>query len=101
MDVVSVVQIIIGLAASVPVVGTYLAIVLPYALALPLLVTSFVALWHAIVVFLSAVGAIPGLSSLSALGVKLSADEQIISDFSQSKLLPILNQLSAIPLPKK
>ena len=101
MDVVSIIQIIIGLAGSVPVVGHYLAIILPYAMALPVLVTSFVALWQAVVVFLGALGSIPGLSFLSSISAVLAADEQKVNDFAQGKLLPILNQLSAIPLPKK
>lgn len=101
MDVVSVIQIIVGIVSQIPAVGPYIALVLPYLLALPVLVTSFVALWHAVVMFVKGLSAIPGLSILVGIADVLSADEQLVDDFAKGKLLPILSQLSSLPLPKK
>ncbi len=101
MDVTSLITLILSLVGQIPVVGHLLVVVLPYLLAIPVLVTAFVGLWHAVVVFLKAVGQFPGLGGLSAVADSLQVEEKVIDDFTKNVLLPILNQLSSIPLPKK
>jgi len=65
------------------------------------LVSPFVALWHAFVLFFSALAAIPGLGFLAKVAEFLKVNESKVTDFSQGKLFPILNRFSTIPLPKK
>jgi hypothetical protein len=99
MDVVSIVNFLVQLLSNIPVVGHFLAVVMPYLLSLPVVASALVGLWQAIVVCLQALSQVPGLSGLSGLAASLQADEASINSFEQNYILPILNQLSAIPLP--
>lgn len=93
-----------GLAQSmggVPMVAKILAIVVMVAGLLSALVSALIALWHAVVGVLLAVGAFPKMQSVAALAAKLQVEEQKVDDFANNKLIPILNRLSVIPLPQK
>lgn len=93
---------IIGLLSSLASTGTFgksLAIFVAVVGGVSGLVSGLMLLWQAVIKILQALAIIPGLSSLAALAVKLQADEQSVSSWENSFLLPILNQLSAIPVP--
>ena len=100
MDVMSIITYLVGLLGSIPVVGHFLAIALPVAAALPIAVSAFVALWHAVVMMIAALAGIPGLQGLKNIADSMKAKEDNVSSFANGKLLPLLNRISAIPLPK-
>jgi hypothetical protein len=87
------------IASSFGPAGKVLAIVIAVAGGLSGVVTALVMLWHAVVIVVKALSVMPGLSALAKVSDMLSADEQKISDFSQGKILPVLNRLSAVQLP--
>jgi hypothetical protein len=101
MDIMALVVQILTFIGQIPVVGHYLQIVVEVALLAGPVVSALIAIWHAAVMSVQALSKIPGLSSLGDVATKMKANEDIIDDFSQSKILPILNQISSIPLPKK
>lgn len=101
MDVLSMLIGLVQSLGSVPLVGKVLMYVVIFSGVAASLASAVVALWHGAVLFLQALSIIPGLSSLKKVADWFSAEESKIGDFEQGKLLPILNRLSAIPLPKK
>lgn len=100
MDLMTIVSYMMGMLASIPVIGAFLAKVMPYLAAIPVAVSAFVAVWHAIVLALKAVAMIPGLSKMGAVAEMLAAKEEKITSFQNGTLLPVLNRLSAVPIPK-
>lgn len=86
--------------ASLPVVGKYVAVAVSVFLALVAVVNSVVLVWHGAVVLMNALAAVPGLQGLQKVADSMGVDEKVLSDFTAGKLLPILNRLSAIALPK-
>jgi hypothetical protein len=100
MSIISIVSTIVGFFGKIPAIGAALSVLVEASLALIVLVNAFVAAWHGVIVILNAFAAIPGLSGLSSVANSLAVDEKIVDDFAQNKILPILNQISAIPLPK-
>lgn len=100
MDLISIVLGALPIIASYGAAGKVLAIAIAVAGGLSGVVTALVALWHALVLTIKALAVMPGLTSLSKLADTLAADEQKITDVSQGKILPILNRLSAVSLPK-
>jgi vacuolar-type H+-ATPase subunit I/STV1 len=101
MDVLSLLISLVQSLANVPVVGKVLSIIVMVALLAGPCVTALVALWHSLVGVMAALGAIPGLSGLQSLAAKLKAEDGVVDDWANNKLLPILNRISAIPLPQK
>ena len=100
MDIASIATMLIGMLGQVPVVGHVLQIVMPYIIALPVVITGVVGLWHSVVLLLQGLGKLPGLTKLAALGDAMSTTEAKVQNFENSTLMPIINRLSAIPLPK-
>jgi hypothetical protein len=86
--------------AALPLVGKYVAIAVSVFFALIAVVNSIVLVWHGLVMLMNALASVPGLSGLQKIADAMLADEKLISDFASNKLLPILNRLSAIVLPK-
>lgn len=100
MDFISIIVGALPVIASYGAAGKVVAIVIAAAGGLSGLVTAIVALWHAVVLVMKAIAIMPGLGAMSKVSDMLAADEQKIDDFSQGKLLPILNRLSVVSLPK-
>lgn len=92
---------LLGSLASIPAVGKILATVVAGGAALILVVNALVAIWHSVVILLNALAAVPGLSGLGGIASSMLAEEAVISDFAKGKILPILAQISALPVPKK
>lgn len=100
MNIMSFVSWLLGLVGSIPAIGPVLSFVVSTALCLIVLVNAFVAAWHGVIVVLNAIAAIPGLSGLKKVATSMTVDEAIIDDFAKNKILPLLSQISAIPVPK-
>ena len=100
-SVLSVVSMAISYLLGIPAIGKYLALGLSVVVALGAVVTAVVGAWHGIVILLQALASIPGLSGLAGVAASMKVDEGKITDFSNSKILPIINRLSAIPIPKQ
>lgn len=79
----------------------YLLIALAILPALAAIATAFVGVWHALVILLTALSLVPGLGALRAIADKLSVQEASITDAVNNTILPFLNRLSGIALPKK
>lgn len=92
---------LVGLMSAIPVVGGILAKIIMIAAPLTVAVTALVALWHALVVFVSALAVMPGLEGLKTISEKLKASEEQATGFVHNYILPILNRLSMIPIPEK
>lgn len=92
---------LLGALAAVPVVGKILVVVVASAGALAGVSSALVAMWRAVVLVLASLSLVPGLSGLKAVADKLKTSQDAVDDFEQNKILPILNRLSTIPLPKK
>ncbi len=103
MDILGALLQLVGVAGTIPAVEKVLIVVVAVAVALILLVNALVALWHAIVSVIASVGAILKIfgTDITPLIDKLKVSDQKVADFSQGTLIPILNRISAIPLPKK
>lgn len=92
---------IIAFLMSVPVVGPWVAIALKVLLPLSVIATAVVALAHATIAVMKAMALIPGLAGLSALSDKLKVKADAAEGFFNTKVKPILDRLSLIPLPKQ
>lgn len=98
MDVSSLLQIVLAHFGNAGVVGKILSISALLLMGLPALITALVALWHSVVAVVLALSVLaPGLSKLANA---LSADQAKIDDKS-SKLMALLNRISAILPPVK
>lgn len=97
MDVLSAV---IGFVLSVPVVGPILVKVLTVVLGLSAVVSAVFGVWLGAVKVLDGLAKIPGLGKLQATADKLRVVEGDAEGFFATKVLPVLNRLSLIPLPK-
>jgi len=105
---------IVGYITNLPIVGTYVANAVIVLVSTSAVVTTFVALWHALILFIDAVGVtivlaaqIPGLSwmlgiatALERVEQKLRTKQDEVGGFITLRVLPILNRLSTIPLPR-
>lgn len=101
MDPIQIIQALIASFASIPVVGKYIAIAMGFVIALSAVANSIVVVWHSLVIFMKGLASIPGLSGLQSLADSMVTSEKAIDDFVNGKLLPLLNQISSIPLPKE
>lgn len=101
MDLMSLIVQFLSFIGQIPAIGHYLQIVVMVAVLASPVISALIAVWHAAVMVVSAMSLIPGLGALIDVASKMKANESIIDDFSKSKILPILSQLSMIPLPKK
>jgi hypothetical protein len=65
--------------------------------------TALVGIWHSFAVLAQglAILPIPGFKKLQPIADKMKADETKITSLKDGKILPILNRLSSLPLPKK
>jgi hypothetical protein len=99
MEILTLIMSLIGSLASVPFVGKFLAIVIPAAASLILVINGLMAIWAALVMILNGLSKIPGLSKLAAVASGLSVEYNSVISFEQSTLLPILQQISAFNLP--
>lgn len=98
MNPMDLISMLLGFLGSIPVVGSVLAVVAKFAIPASACVTALVAVWHAVVGVLTALSlAVPSLAGVAA---SLKADEDTITSFENSWILPILNRLSLIPLPQ-
>lgn len=115
MDAVTVISTIMTFLAGVPYIGPVISVIVGIALPLAAVATSLVAVWHGLVILiqavalmLTAIGALPKLGALQNVGQKLAAvadkmkaDEDVISGEVAGTVVPFLNRLSVISLPKK
>lgn len=99
MDVLSLLISLVQSVSGVPMVAKVLLVIVMGAGVAASLASALVALWHSLVLIFQAIGLVS--PACTKIADKLAADEAKINDFEQGKLLPILNRLSAIPLPKK
>ena len=90
---------VLSLLSSIPVLGPYLAVAMQWAVALSGIVTALVAIWHAVVLAVGALAKLPGLSGLAGLAASLSTDDTAVEGFVNTYILPLLSQLSLLPLP--
>lgn len=90
---------ILTFLVNVPYIGPVIAVVVQYALPAVTVVTAFVAVWHAVVLALSALAAVPGLQGLSNLANALKTDDNAVEGFVSTWIVPILDRLSVLPLP--
>lgn len=98
MNPMDLITMLLGFLGNIPLVGGILAKVVVFALPASAVVTALVAVWHAVVGVVSALSV--AFPSLAGLAASLKADEDKITSFSNSWILPILNRLSLLPLPK-
>lgn len=98
--VLSVVSMLISYFGGMPSVGKYMALGLSIIVSLGAVATAIVGMWHGLVVLLQALASVPGLQGLKGVADSMKVQEDKIKDFENNKLLPILNRLSAISLPK-
>lgn len=87
--------------AGFPVLAKVLVLVVGIAPTLGAITTAIVSMWHMAIAVLTGISALPGCQKLQAIAAKLQADDAKVDDFEQSKILPFLNRLSAVPLPQK
>lgn len=90
---------VLAMLAAIPAVGPILAKVVAIAVPVSAVATAIVAVWHACVVALAALAHIPGLSKLQGAADFFKTTEDKIVSFEKGWLMPILDQLSMIPLP--
>ena len=90
---------LLSFLAQIPVVGTWLAAIVSYAIPASAVVTALVALWHALVLALVALAQVPGLSGLAGIANTLKTDDDAVEGFVSTYILPVLKQLSLLPLP--
>ncbi len=100
MSFASILQWVLTLLGSIPAVGPYLVIVMNWAVPLSGVITALVAVWHAIVLAMSALANIPALAGLKKYANALSTDDTAVEGFVNTYILPVLSQLSMLPLPK-
>jgi hypothetical protein len=100
MDIVSLIVTFVTMLGSIPVVGKVLAVAIPAIAGLAGCVTALVAIWHGFVALLVGLAKIPGLSGLAGFAEKMKNDESKVDGFLQGTLFPLLNRLSAIPVPQ-
>lgn len=98
MDVSSLLQIVLAHFGSAGAVGKIISISALLLMGLPTLITAMVALWHSVVAVIMALAVL--VPSLSKLANAMSADQAKIDDKS-SKLLALMNRISAILPPVK
>lgn len=96
----SILQWVLTLLGSIPAVGPYLVIAMNWAVPAAGIVTALVAVWHAVILAIVALAKIPVLSSLSGLANSLTTDDTAVEGFVNTYILPVLNQLSMLPLPQ-
>lgn len=101
MDVVQLLISLLGSVGSFPPIAKYLAYVVLGAGALQGIVTGLVGLWHSLVLFFNGLAKLPYLGFFQKVADFLSTEEAVFASVSSSWLIPILTQLSAIPVPKK
>jgi hypothetical protein len=101
MDIINFVLGLLGSLSGVPYVGQAMYYLVLAAAVASGAVTAFVAIWHALVVLFQALALIPGLSSMAKVADFFKTTEDKISGVEKAWISPILNRLSAIPLPKK
>lgn len=94
-------EMLIQFAMSIPTVGPYIVLVMKVLLGMSAVVTAIVALAHAAIAVLKALSLIPGLAFLDAAAEKLKAKSEAAEGFYMTKIHPILNRLSLIPIPAK
>lgn len=88
----------LGVIANFGDAGRYISIGIGLLASVPVLITALVALWHAVVMFFSAISLVfPGLKNFSD---KLKALEATI-DSGSNVALSWLDRLSAIKIPQK
>jgi hypothetical protein len=93
----------ISMAMAIPVIGPYVVIAMKIALGASAVVTAIVAMAHAAIAVLKALSMMPFLSMihLDKLADKLKAKTEGAEGFYMTKIHPILNRLSLIPIPAK
>lgn len=84
----------ISFLQQIPSVGPYLAEVVSIAGMVAGAVTAFVAIWHSVIMFMKAI-------RLETQALKLEKIEGDAEGVLKKYILPILNRLSALPLPQK
>lgn len=103
MDLVAMIPAILKFLSEIPSVGPIVSKIMAVIAVIgivPGIATAFVAAWHALVMFLQALSMIPGLARLAPLASVLKADEDKLVSFENGVLLPLVQQLSVLPLPK-
>ena len=94
-------NLVLGFLVTVPVVGPVLVKVLGFTLAASAVATALFAVWQAVVKTLKAIGLIPGLGAVDAMAEKLKVSEEGASGFWTTKVLPVLDYIAHLPMPKK
>lgn len=95
----NVIQFLLDLVSHMGSVGQYLAIAMSILMGLSLVITTFVGIWHAVVLFLEAVAAVPKMPpAVKNFADLLKADESVIQDKS-NLLLGWINRLSVLKVP--
>lgn len=92
---------VLAFLAQIPVVGQWLAVIVSYAVPASVVITALVAVWHSLVLALVAMSQVPGLSGLSGLANTLKTSEDSVEGFINTYVMPVLKQLSLLPLPKQ
>ena len=99
MNLMNLLPTILAMLAAIPAVGPILAKIVSVAAPVSAGVTALVACWHAVVVALAGLAHVPGLSKLQGAADFFKTTEDKIASFEHGWLMPILDQLSMIPLP--
>lgn len=99
MSFASIVTFIVGILQGIPFLGPILAVIITYAMPVAGIVSAIVALWHGVVLALQALALIPAFSGLKNVATALQTDENAAETFINKWVLPLLDQLSLIPLP--
>jgi hypothetical protein len=97
MDLSQILAFIIGVVGNIPALGPVLVIIVKVAAIGSGLATAFVALWHSIVGFMQALAV--QFPSLGSAANSMSHAGDGAESFLGKYVLPILNQLSVIPVP--
>lgn len=99
IDPVSLISGVLQMVSHLPLVGHYASVIIGAAVALSAVVTALIGVWHSIVLLAHALAQVPGLQGLQKLADALKADEDSINSYANGFLLPLLDRLSAVPLP--
>lgn len=86
---------------SIPAVGPVLAKAIAVAAIILPAATAIVAVWHSLIGLVVSLSKVPGLSSLQGVADKLNVWDQEAEGVLNQYVLPLLNRLSALPVPEK